>query len=723
MDCGPTCLRMIAKHYGKEYSIAELRKKSFINREGVSILGISEAAEAIGFRTLSAQVPFKILKSDVPLPCIVHWSQRHFVVVYKTTEKRITVADPAAGLVNYTHEEFNKQWSAWKGNDDEHGVALFLEPTPAFFEQEEDEQPKKRTNVTDLFAYLHSYRRQLIQLAISLLIGSLIQLAFPFLTQSIVDVGIKTRDINFIYLVLGGQLALMIGKTSVDFFRRWILLHLSTRINIAIISDFLIKLMQLPLSFFDQKTIGDILRRIEDHTRIETFLSSSSLNIIFSFFNFIVFGIVLLTYNISIFFIFAAGSALYVVYILLFMKKRKELDHRRFAQLSVNQGNLIELIHGIHDIKLNNCEKQKRWEWERVQKRLYQISMSSTRLQQYQEAGSLFINESKNMLITVVAAQAVISGSMTLGMMVAVQFIIGQLNAPIIEFVGFIREYQDAKISVERIGEIHDQENEDTKSIRFGLPWSVIASQTNDITLTNLSFHYPEPDAPWVLENINLTLPRGKVTAIVGESGSGKTTLLKLLLKFFPPVKGSLRAGELEMKMINSGAWRSKCGVVMQDGYIFSGTIAANIALAGEEIDYTKLFHAASVANIHEHIQSLPFGYNTRVEAKGAGLSQGQKQRILIARAVYKDPEYLFFDEATSSLDANNEKVIMNKLNEFFAGRTVVVIAHRLSTVKNADQIVVLDKGRIAEQGTHEELTQARGAYYELVKNQLDLGD
>lgn len=723
MDCGPTCLRMIARFYGKQYSIVELRKKSFINREGTSFLGLSEAAEAIGFRTLAIKVPFQKLVSEVPLPCIVHWNQGHFAVVYKITKNKVKVADPAVGLVTYSFEEFNKQWHAWGNNGQSAGVALLLEPTPVFYELEEEGTPSSKNSIAYLFSYLRTYRGYLVQLAIGLLAGSLLQLLFPFLTQSIVDVGINTRNLNFIYLILAGQLMLTLGKTSVDFIRRWILLHLSTRINISIISDFLIKLMKLPLPFFDQKKIGDILRRIEDHTRIEHFLSSSSLNILFSFFNLFVFAIVLLVYNIPIFLIFAVGSAFYVTYILLFMKKRKELDYKQFTQLSSNQGNLIELINGMQDIKLNNCETQKRWEWERIQAKIFKVRIGSTRLQQYQEAGSVLINESKNILITVMAAQAVIAGDMTLGMMLAVQFIIGQLNAPISEFVNFIREFQDAKISLERIGEIHTHADEDKSTGLHSLLGTSMVQGASSVAIQNLSFQYEGPDSPIVLNNINLEIPCGKVTAIVGMSGSGKTTLLKLLLKFYPPRSGSIYLGETDMKHLKHSWWRSQCGVVMQEGYIFSGTLAYNIALAAEEIDYAKVVRAARTANLHEYIQALPFGYETKISSRGEGLSQGQKQRLLIARAVYKDPEYLFFDEATSSLDANNEKVIMENLSEFFQGRTVVVIAHRLSTVKNADQIVVLDNGQIVEVGTHRELSHAKGAYFELVRNQLELGN
>jgi ATP-binding cassette subfamily B protein len=723
MDCGPTCLRMVAKHYGRNYPLHELRNKSFITREGVSLLGISDAAEAIGFRTLGVKIPFDKLFKDAVLPCVAHWYQRHFVVVYRITTKEVFIADPSAGLVNYTHEEFKKGWLSAKENGSEHGVALLLEPTPEFYEREPEAAKNKRKSLTYLFGYLAQHRRFIIQLILGLLAGSLIQLALPFLTQSIVDVGINTQNIQFIYLVLAGQFVLFLSRLSVDFIRRWILLHLSTRINISIISDFLVKLFKLPMPFFEGKMIGDILRRIEDHSRIERFLSTSSLNILFSLFNLVIFGVVLVIYNVPIFLVFFGMSTLYVVFVLLFLKKRAELDYKRFQQMADNQSNLIQTVQGMSEIKMNNCETQKRWEWERIQAKLFHVNVQSTRLQQFQDAGSLFLNESKNMIITVMAALAVMNGDMTLGMMLAVQYIIGQLNAPVNEFIGFTRDFQDAKISLERIGEIHSVENEEPSPDLTPGPSPEERGASGAIILKGVSFQYEGPHSPKVLDDIDLIIPEGKITAIVGASGSGKTTLMKLLLKFYKSQTGSIALGGVPLDNIHAATWRQRCGTVMQDGFIFSNTIVHNIALGDEEVDYKKLLHAVTVANIKEHIESLPLRYNTKVGANGIGLSQGQKQRLLIARAVYKNPEYLFFDEATSALDANNEKVIIENLNEFFSGKTVLVIAHRLSTVKNADQIVVLEKGKITEIGTHAELTTTKGRYFELVKNQLELGN
>lgn len=602
------------------------------------------------------------------------------------------------------------------------GIALLVEPSPLFYNQSTEEVANQNNGLLYLVNYLKNYKRYIIQLFIGLLLGSVIQLILPFLTQSIVDVGIQTRNINFIYLILAGQLMLFLSRTIVDFIRRWILMHLSTRINIAIISNFLVKIMKLPISFFDSKMIGDLLQRIDDHTRIEQFLSSSSLSILFSAFNLFIFGTVLAFYNTGVFFVYFGFSTIYILYILLFLKKRASIDYKRFNQLAINQSSLVQIIHGMPEIKLNNCETQKRWEWERIQAKIFRLNVDSMRLLQYQDAGSLFINEFKNILITCMTAMAVIEGNMTLGMMLAAQYIIGQLNAPINDLVNFIRDFQDARISLDRIGEIHSMENEEHT---FSNEWPEVDSlpQSKTIILNNVSFRYDGVHSPTVLDGIDLVIPEGKITALVGSSGSGKTTLMKLLLKFYKPAAGNILLGGNDLQHIPAPTWRKQCGVVMQDGYIFSDTIARNIALAGETIDHGRLLHAVNVANIQEFVESLPLRYNTKIGSNGIGLSQGQRQRLLIARAVYNDPEFIVFDEATSALDANNEKVIMKNLDAFFKGKTVVVIAHRLSTVKNADQIVVLEKGKVAEVGTHQQLTSSKGIYFDLVRNQLELGN
>jgi len=723
-DCGPTCLKMIAGHYGKKHSIQSLREKCFIDRDGVSLLGISEAAEKIGFRSIGVRLSWGRLANEAPLPCIVHWKQNHFVVVYKISGKGkkiiVWVADPAHGLIKYTHEEFLRGWLSDKTGGEEKGIALLLEPGPDFYSIEDEKPDKKRFRF--LLQYMRPHRKFLVQIMLAMLLGSLLQLIAPFLTQAVVDKGIGNQNLGFVTLVLIAQLILMASRTSVDFIRNWLLLHISTRIDISLISDFLVKLMKLPIGFFDTKMIGDIMQRIGDHSRIQNFLTGSSLNILFSMLNLVIFSIVLALYSFKILGIFLLGSVIYFIWVWLFLKKRRELDFKRFAQMSDNQSNLFQLITGMQEIKLNNCERQKRWKWERIQARLFRVSVQGLALSQWQQAGALFFNETKNIFITFLSASAVIKGDITLGMMMSIQYIIGQLNAPVEQMISFMQSAQDAKISLERLGEIHNKEDEEPDdAVKVNqLPYDL------SIEINNLSFQYEGPHSEMVLKNINLNIPQGKTTAIVGTSGSGKTTLVKLLLGFYSPIKGEIKVGGTLLGNFNSSFWRSQCGAVMQDGFIFSDTIAENVAPGDENVDTIKLRNAAKVANISSFIDGLPLSYNTKIGQEGSGISQGQRQRLLIARVVYKNPEYIFFDEATNSLDANNEKVIMHNLEDFFKKgqpKTVVVVAHRLSTVKNADQIVVLEKGEIIERGTHSELTKQKGAYYELVKNQLELGN
>ena len=711
MDCGPTCLRMIAKHYGKNFSLQRLREISGINREGVSLLGISEAAEKIGFRTMGSRLNTQQL-AELELPAILHWEQNHFVVFYKIKKGIYHIADPGKGLIEFTLAELQQRWLS----AGEFGIALILSPTPALHAQTGDQT--EALNWGYLLQYLYRYKQLVVQLFVGLGVGSLLQLIIPFLTQSVVDIGINTRNLNFIYIILIAQTMLFLGRMSVDFIRSWILLHISTRINISILTDFLIKLMKLPMSFFDTKMTGDIMQRMNDQKRIETFLTGPTLNIIFSLFNLIIFTGVLAYYNVNIFFIFLVSSVLYSLWVIAFLKKRRDLDFKRFDISSKNQSSVVQLINGMQEIKLNNCEQQKRWEWEHLQAGLFKFSVRSLSLNQIQQSGAFFINEGKNILITFLVAKAVIDGQLTLGGMMAIQYIVGQVNSPIEQMLGFLQQLQDAKISLERLNEIHQMEDEEPvdKTFLHELP------ADKSISLNQLSFTYPGAGNEPVLKGINLSIPEGKTTAIVGMSGSGKTTILKLLLRFYTPQKGEVKIGAAYIDQIGYRYWRGQCGIVMQDGFIFSDTIARNIAVADEHPNMGRLQHAVKMANISDMIDDLPLGLNTKIGAEGNGISQGQKQRILIARAVYKDPEYIFFDEATNSLDANNESVIMNNLESFFKGRTVVVVAHRLSTVKNADNIVVLDKGVIIEQGTHAELTKNKGEYYNLVKNQLELG-
>ncbi|MFH4965884.1 peptidase domain-containing ABC transporter [Gaetbulibacter sp. M235] len=714
-DCGPTCIKIISKHYGKIINTQQLRALSETTREGSSLLGLSEAVEGLGFRSLGIKLSFEKLQ-EAPLPCILHWNKNHYVVLYKIRKGNLYISDPAHGLISYTKDEFLKHWIGNNANEfTEEGIALMVEPTPLFYESVFEEDQKFGFGF--IFKYLLKYKQFVIQLIIGLLAGSLLQLILPFLTQSIVDVGIKNQDINFIYLILIAQLFLFIGRAALEIIRGWILLHLSTRINISLISDFFIKLMKLPISFFDVRMTGDLLQRINDHKRIERILTTSSLTVLFSLFNLIVFSFVLGYYSMQIFGVFIVGSILYFSWVLFFFKRRKELDYKRFSEISTEQSKVIELINGMQEIKLHNAERRMRWNWEYVQARLFKVATKSLALEQTQSVGSNLINELKNMFITVLSAKLVIDGDITLGMMLAISYIIGQLNAPISQLISFMRDVQDAKISLNRLGEIHNKDNEERPEDNNV---TIIPEHAN-IHLKNISFRYTG-GLEFVLKELSLTIPANKTTAIVGVSGSGKTTLMKLLLHFYTVDKGEILINNFNLNNISQKIWRNHCGVVMQEGYIFNDTIASNIAVGEDFIDKKKLSHAIKVANIADYIDGLPLGFNTKIGNEGIGLSTGQKQRLLIARAVYKDPKFLFFDEATSALDANNEKVIMENLNDFFANKTVVVIAHRLSTVQNAHQIVVLDKGKIAEIGNHRELIKQKGSYYDLVKNQLNLG-
>lgn len=775
MDCGPTCLRMVAKYYGRSFTAQSLRDKTQIGKEGVSLLGISEAAENIGFRTIGVKISFKKLAEEAPLPCIVHWDQNHFVVVYaikqasngwmsrikggrkasnfesvsdnitnnglkldnETTvippllldselqpplasynshRKTVYVADPGRGLIEYSAGEFCQYWLSAQTGGNEEGIVLLLEPTASFFEQEDE-------NITNygferIYTYLWQYKRLLLQLILGLVVGSGLQLLFPFLTQSVVDIGIDNNNLPFVYMVLGAQLMLMAGRLSVEFVRSWILLHISTRVTLSILSDFFIKLMRLPVSYFDTKQFGDLMQRIGDHHRVESFITGQTLSVLFSIANLVVFGVVLAMFNITIFGVFMVSSLLYVGWVTLFLRQRRKLDFKRFDVSAKNQSSLVQMIQGMQEIKMAGAERPMRWSWERLQVRLFRLQMRGLALSQYQQAGAFSINEGKNIFITFMAAQAVIEGQLSLGAMLAMQQIIGQLNAPVEQLIGFVQGLQDAKISLERLNEIHTLTDEEPAT-QFKLAQLPIKK---GLSLTDIEFTYSGAGNEPVLKGIDLNIPEGKTTAFVGMSGSGKTTLLKLLLRFYEPGKGEIRLGELSLRNIGHALWRGQCGVVMQDGFIFSDTIARNIAVGVDRIDAKRLENAVLVANLHEFINSLPSGYHTKIGVEGSGISQGQRQRILIARAVYKDPQYIFFDEATNSLDANNETVIMSNLNQFFVGRTVVIVAHRLSTVYNADQIVVLDKGKIAEIGSHTELVALRGNYWRLVKNQLELG-
>lgn len=722
MDCGPACLRMVAKYHGRSISLDYLRNKSQYGKQGVSLLGLADAAESIGLKSVGAKLTVDQLINDAPLPSIIYWDQYHFVVLApSSTRNKFVIADPAKGMITLNRAEFLKHWLSTAENGKEKGIGLFLESTPLFRQMDFTDNPEmeqRKIGWNFLFGYLKDHKAYFFQILLGLIVGSFIQVVFPYLTQSIVDTGINTQNLSFIRIVLAAQLMLLFSQTIVEFIRSRILLHISTRINISLLSGFWSKLLRLPMQFFDSKHPGDIIQRIGDHHRIESFLTGTALNTFFSLFTLIIFSFVLWGYNLMVFTIFAAGSILYLLWIQLFLKYRRRLDYRRFAIASRENNATMQLVYGMQEIKLNNAENTYRWAWEGLQAGLFKLNFKNLSLSQYQQIGAFFINQGKNIIITFIVAQLVIDGRLTLGMMLAIQYIIGQLNGPVEQLIGFTQQAQDAKISLERLNDIHVLEDEEPAHKEFNrfLP------QDQCIYIRNLSFTYPGAGNEPVLKNISLTIPQGRVTAIVGMSGSGKTTLIKLLLRFYENYKGEIHVGTVDFKTLSPKYWRSLCGCVMQDIFIFNDNIQKNVTVTNDKVDHERLLHACKTANILPFIESLPLGFHTKLGAEGNGISGGQKQRLSIARAVYKDPHFIFFDEATNALDANNEKVILENLSSFFKGRTVIIVAHRLSTVKNADNIVVIDKGEITEQGTHAQLTLKRGKYFELVKNQLELG-
>lgn len=753
MDCGPTCLRMIAKHYGKSINIDYLRELTNIGKDGVNLFGISTAAEQLGFRARAVKLTYSHLITAVKLPVILHWQQNHFVVLHKVKKKTIYIADPSKGLMTYNTETLRQSWITEQIENQEVGIALLLDPSPNFYSLNESTTINNEPKLNFFLKYLTPYKKLIIQLFVGMCAIGILQLFVPFLTQSLVDLGITTGDLNFVYVILLAQLALFIGRITVDIIRAWLLLHICSRINVSILSDFLIKIMRLSISFFESKSTGDLLQRMSDHKRIESFLTGPSLNVLFSLFNLVIYSIVIAIFDLSIFGIFLFASLVYTGWVLIFLKKRKQLDYKHFAVAAKEQSTTIQLIHGMQEIKLNGIEQSMRWNWEKLQAALFILRTKSLSLNQTQQIGAFIINESKNILITFLSAKAVIDGELTLGEMLAIQFMLGQLNSPIEQLVGFIQNWQNAKISMERLSEIHNITDEEPHQNCFVQNLEVIEQKnikgkfdhttedmesftTNSnriehiqnnkinqfyITFNNVSFTYSGAGNKPVLKDLSFQIPIGKTTAIVGLSGSGKTTILKLLLKFHTPKSGDITVGETSLSAISHRYWRSKCGVVMQDSYIFSDTIARNIALGSERINKDRLNYAAKMANIKEFIDMLPLGFNTLIGAEGNSLSMGQRQRILIARAVYRDPDFILFDEATNSLDSNNETQILQNLKHFFKNKTVLVVAHRLSTVKEADQIVVVNNGEISERGTHQELIRNKGVYFSLIKNQLEL--
>lgn len=716
MDCGIACLRMICWHYGCFLSESQADKLCFATTEGVSLMALKQAAESLGLTTVCGKISLERLSLAV-LPCVLFWNQNHFVVLYHCNNNYFYIADPSKGKIKYSKEDLQKYWISDCASNEEKGIAMFFEPNENFSQTTKCNSNDKRT-FKFLWGYINQYSKFFLLIFSTLLLGCILQLIMPFLTQWIVDIGIKQSNLNFIWLILLGELMIVVGRTASDFIRRWLLLHISMRVNISLVSDFFIKLLKLPMSFFDTKLMGDILQRMNDHARVQTFLTTQVLSILFSSLSFFIFGIVLFIFDSSIFLIFVLGSIVYGFWISSFLRKRKVLDYELFEQQSKNNNRTYQFITSMQEIKLQDCEQRRRWEWEDTQADLFNIQMKSMKLQQTQEAGSIFINEIKNILITVFAATAVINGQITLGAMLAIQYIVGQLNSPIEQLMQFIYSLQDVKISLERINEIHLSNNEESNNNRYQTFF-----QKKNIKIENISFKYDPHNIKNTISNVSFEIPEGKVTAIVGASGSGKTTLIKLMLGYYPVMSGSILISGKNINEYNLKWWRRQCGVVMQDGVIFSESIARNIAVDDGEIDLERLESAAKIACIHEYIISLPLKYNTKIGRDGLGLSQGQKQRILIARAVYKNPDFIFLDEATNALDAKNERAIVEKLDDYYNGRTVVVVAHRLSTVKNASQIVVVDGGKVVEVGTHKELIDNKGVYYNLIKNQLELGN
>ncbi|MET3114166.1 ATP-binding cassette subfamily B protein [Pedobacter sp. CG_S7] len=714
MDCGPTCLKIISKYYGKNFSLNQLRRYCFINKQGVSFAGLKEASEKLGFKALPVELTFDVLKDKINLPCILHWHKRHFVVIYRINGDRIYVADPAIGKTRYTKAEFLKYWELTSSSSK--GRAILLETTAAFFDQHEFKEPKE--NLLILLKFVFPYRRNLLTVVITLLIGSLLTLLLPFLTQSIVDRGISTKDLSFLKIIVSAQLALVVGRILMDLIRARILFHLGTRVSIKALSDFLGKLVRLPIPFFGTRSLGDNMQRMQDNQKIELFLTSSLVNMLLSVISILVFGTVLAYYSISVFFVFLLGSMFMLLWTFFHAGERKILDYKTFVHSSESQSQLMETISAIQEIKLTDCAEQKIGQFERLQENTYKIRLASLKLDQRLQTGNQVLNELKNIIIIYLAASKVISGELTLGMMLSISYISGQLNSPILQFSEFIRTAQNAMFSLKRMNEVYAEPEEDAEVEKRENFSPSLAS----IKLHKISFQYGDSGSPFIFKDLSLEIPAGKTTAIVGMSGSGKTTLIKLLLKFYHPGKGNVYLGDENFNQIHANQWRKICGVVMQDGHVFADTISNNITIGNKIIDYDRLKYATEMANISSFIDELPFGFETVVGKDGHGMSEGQIQRLLIARLIYRNPQYIFLDEATNSLDANNEKVIIENLQHFFKGKTVLVVAHRLSTVKNADQIVVLNKGVILEKGNHQELIMKKAAYYNLIRNQLELG-
>lgn len=725
-DCGPTCLRMIAAHYGKQYSLSFLCNRCQISREGASMYGMSVAAESIGLRPVVARLHLSFWKPESPLPAILYWDKNHFIVLYKVSyskisrKKKFHIVDPAYGKIILSEKDFLNKWSIL--TEDERGYALFLEPSNLFYEGSEDfahAEIKNKGFIRFFIPYLHKYRRHIALIILAMVTGNLLLLIAPFITQTLIDKGVQKNDFDYISLLLLFQGILFVAGIFGEVIRNYLLRHISARINIAVLSDFLFKLMKLPLSFFESRMKGDLIQRIYDFSKLERIFTYSGLNFLISSTYILFFSIILIYYNLIVFLIFIFATIITIVMTFGFLHYLMSVYYRRISLVSANNSQILEIIEGVQEIKMNNLASSKLFEWEMLQSKLFKVNLTALSIEQTWAVCTGLLEQAKNISITFVAAWFVIKGEMTIGTMLAISFIVGQLNNPVRVVIEFFREMVDVRLSYERINEVHDSSDEESAHTSSQL----IASELKDggIQLHNVSFCYNGSEK-LVLKNISFSIPKGKVTAIVGASGSGKTTLLKLLLKFYDPTEGEISLDGNSLLHASPQSWRDQCGAVLQEGYIFTDTIKGNITAGNDVVDNDALRRVAQMANIDDFIKDLPLGYETKIGNGGISISTGQKQRILIARALYKNPQFLFLDEATSSLDARNEKEIIVRLNEIFKGKTVVVIAHRLSTVKNADQIVVLDKGIVCELGTHVQLINMKGQYYSLVKNQLELG-
>lgn len=718
-DCGPACLKMISEYYGRKYSISRLRNLSYISKQGVSLMGISDAAESIGYRAFGVRLPIETLVKDAPLPCILHWNQNHFVVCYKITQKKsgdiFHIADPAFGRLKLSLDELKMSWISSKIDNVEKGIVLLLQPTSSFYSNEDDKVSAIKS-LSYFFTYLKPYKKQLLQIVTASIIFMLVGLLMPFLSQSVVDIGIQNSDLEFVKLIMLFQFVLAFSNLLVGFLQSWISIHTNTRIYLSMIVDFWSKLFRLPISFFETRSMGDIMRRLNDHDRIQGFMLGDALNIAFAVVNLIIYSTILSIYDFSIFSIFMLGQLIYVIWTCCFLKFRKKLDYQNFKYSGKNQNLIIQMLEGVQDIKMNNCEYKKLWEWEQVQLKLFNNNLYGLKLGQIQSVGAVTIIQTMNIVISFIVAKNVIDHTMTLGMMMAISYVMGQLSGPIGQFISFARSLQDARISIERLDEIHNcsNERESDENVKKDIP-------EDDIHFNNVSFSYSGSPRQMILKNIDLTIQKGKVTAIVGISGSGKTTLMKLLQGTYIPTEGTIKVGSVNLGNINLRAWRDNCGSVLQDGYLFEDSIARNIVLSDEEIDTERLSNAIKMACLEDYIDSLPMGVNTEIGHGGNGVSQGQRQRLLIARALYKNPNLFIFDEATNALDTVNESGIMANISSYCSGKTVVIAAHRLSTICNADVIVVMRNGVIVEQGNHEHLMNIQGEYYKLIQNQMKM--